>query len=444
MTDIIIKEQLMGTGKSTRMIEDINNDVDKDNKYIIVLPYLAECHRYAGTISVGESQSPKRNSKGDVSYTGEGCNKGGREFCHPSSYSRGKLLDLERLVRAGKDIVTTHATLKNFSQDTAGYITDSGYTLVIDEELECVKIYKGLTKTRKDLLFGKYIEIEQDTGRLIWIGGDIDTPKGDWVTEAKNLCESGSLFYLNNTVLVWEYPVNFLRAFKKIVILTYLFEGSMFSSYLKHHNMKYTVDKLPRPNIDWKSLITILDHPKMNLIGDNNTALSSSWYKRHTKVIVDDVTEFLGVPFENEDVDVSLDRIQKDIYNFLVNHHKDVPSSDKMWATFKDAYKFLKGMGYSKSHVAFNCKAVNDYINRYVLAYCVNVYLNPFELDYIKHWEHKPDTDLIALSTMLQWIFRSRIRKGEPISVYIPSKRMRELLINWIENEHYYLENMQI
>lgn len=36
-----------------------------------------------------------------------------------------------------------------------------------------------------------------------------------------------------------------------------------------------------------------------------------------------------------------------------------------------------------------------------------------------------------ALSEMIQWIFRSRIRNNESINIYIPSSRMRNLLQNF-------------
>ena len=39
---------------------------------------------------------------------------------------------------------------------------------------------------------------------------------------------------------------------------------------------------------------------------------------------------------------------------------------------------------------------------------------------------------LLALSEMLQWVWRSAIRDDKPINLYIPSRRMRELLIDWI------------
>ena len=43
------------------------------------------------------------------------------------------------------------------------------------------------------------------------------------------------------------------------------------------------------------------------------------------------------------------------------------------------------------------------------------------------------DEDAYALSEMLQLIWRSRIRKGESINVYIPSRRMRELFEDWLK-----------
>ena len=44
------------------------------------------------------------------------------------------------------------------------------------------------------------------------------------------------------------------------------------------------------------------------------------------------------------------------------------------------------------------------------------------------------DEDLYALSIMIQWIWRSEIRDGSEIYIYVPSKRMRTLLINWIDS----------
>jgi hypothetical protein len=47
------------------------------------------------------------------------------------------------------------------------------------------------------------------------------------------------------------------------------------------------------------------------------------------------------------------------------------------------------------------------------------------------------DEDVYALSVMLQWIWRSAIRDGKDITLYLPSVRMRELLVSWINKVSY-------
>jgi len=42
--------------------------------------------------------------------------------------------------------------------------------------------------------------------------------------------------------------------------------------------------------------------------------------------------------------------------------------------------------------------------------------------------------DLYALSEMIQWIWRSRIRDELPIKVFIPSERMRSLFVRWLNS----------
>lgn len=37
-----------------------------------------------------------------------------------------------------------------------------------------------------------------------------------------------------------------------------------------------------------------------------------------------------------------------------------------------------------------------------------------------------------AVTEMIQWIWRSQIRNGLPVTVYMPSKKMRDLLDGWL------------
>ena len=46
----------------------------------------------------------------------------------------------------------------------------------------------------------------------------------------------------------------------------------------------------------------------------------------------------------------------------------------------------------------------------------------------------KMDWDQYALAIMIQWVWRSRIRNGQEIWLYVPSRRMRELFLKWMDD----------
>ena len=136
-----------------------------------------------------------------------------------------------------------------------------------------------------------------------------------------------------------------------------------------------------------------------------------------------------------------------------------------LWTCPKQYYEKLKGKGYIcvrrlnqeerqlseteqekikkklSCFLSSNAKATNDYKDRSVLAYCVNMFLNPYIKKYFVKKNTKDGTqievneELFALSCMLQWIYRSQIRDGKSITVYIPSKRMCDLLRRWLNLE---------
>lgn len=54
-------------------------------------------------------------------------------------------------------------------------------------------------------------------------------------------------------------------------------------------------------------------------------------------------------------------------------------------------------------------------------------------LKFFRSKDVKVDENTFALSELIQWIFRSQLRDGKKINIYIPSKRMRNLLENWLQ-----------
>ena len=58
-------------------------------------------------------------------------------------------------------------------------------------------------------------------------------------------------------------------------------------------------------------------------------------------------------------------------------------------------------------------------------------------MQYLKDYGVEINNDVFALSEMLQWIWRSRIRNQEDIYLAIASYRMRVLFCDWLEREEY-------
>lgn len=92
----------------------------------------------------------------------------------------------------------------------------------------------------------------------------------------------------------------------------------------------------------------------------------------------------------------------------------------------------IKVKNYKRAFIAHNLRATNDYSHTHTLAYAVNRFINPYLVKYFSKKNVKVDEDMYALSEMIQWIFRSRVRNDESINIYIPSSRMRKLLIEFL------------
>lgn len=127
-------------------------------------------------------------------------------------------------------------------------------------------------------------------------------------------------------------------------------------------------------------------------------------------------------------------QLQRNFYNFCRNITK-TNSKKIMWTCYKNCKQMLSGKGYTNGFVSCNCRATNDYRNATCLMYGVNWFENPEITKFFNQHGITINQDEIALATLLQWIWRSNIRvtnSPEIINIYVPSKRMRNLLLNWL------------
>ena len=58
--------------------------------------------------------------------------------------------------------------------------------------------------------------------------------------------------------------------------------------------------------------------------------------------------------------------------------------------------------------------------------------MNPIIKNFFEQNGIYVNEDGYALSELIQFIFRSAVRNGKKVDVYIPSRRERELLLAWL------------
>ncbi|MDA0959203.1 MAG: hypothetical protein O2936_15300, partial [Proteobacteria bacterium] len=81
--------------------------------------------------------------------------------------------------------------------------------------------------------------------------------------------------------------------------------------------------------------------------------------------------------------------------------------------------------------IANTTRGTNDYMHCSHLIYLYDQNINPV----VARWLGDSSTafnDAYALTELIQWVWRSRVRRGEPITLYLPSPRMRKLFEEWL------------
>ena len=397
----------MGAGKTSYLIQMIRKN--NENKYMFITPFLDEVDRIITSCKDSKFSQPTNKAK-----------------------NGSKLESLKKLVAKGKNVVSTHALFSIADEELVKQIKSQGYTLILDEVMDVVSS-ADIKKSDIEMLFNENkIKVEEPYNKVIWLDEEYDGK----FNNIKNMDNNNSLYYVNKTLMVWSLPVSIFDCFEEVFISTYMFDAQIQKYYYDYFEMEYEYYHIERNisaykivktiNFDYdnefknkaKSLINIIDNEKLNAIGDiygngkYDTALSKTWY------------------YKNKDSDL-IRTLKKNISNFF-RHYCEDRSDLNMWTTFNDYKQLVKGKGYTKGFIPCNSRATNQYSHKKNCAYVINRYLNPFYEAFFIQRGITINQDKYALSEMLQWIWRSAIRNDEPINLYIPSERMRNLLVNFL------------
>lgn len=399
---IKVCDALCGAGKTVSCINMMNSDTE--HKYIFVTPYLNEVDRIKKACTDREFVSPEKT--------------------YSSHFS--KIRDLPKLLAAGKNIVSTHALFSCYTDEIKKLIRDQRYILVLDEVID---LFQPIDIDRGDVDFLKRNKIAREEGdNIIWEDDDYN---GTAFNEVMRLSKSRDMVNYDNSFYFWALPIDVFKCFTDVYVLTYLFEYQLLKYFFDANGVGYeligttkrngtyqfcSLEEMDRKR-DLRDKIHINTNTRFNEIGYENFSLSSGWFDRANM----------------EEGRPQLVALRNNLYNIF--RHKGIGANERMWTTFNKYRKHLKGKGYANEFLSFNRRASNEFVGKHHLAFCLNVYMMPWVKNYLMRLGIKHiNQDMYALSVFVQWLFRSGIRNGDDIWIYVPSSRMRYLLQEWIGN----------
>lgn len=422
MNKVVVVDALCGQGKTESVIEMMQKDVE--GKFLYVTPYLSECHRVAGTLYDAEDidKKPLLSETGEYIYEA-GTRLGAFNFKHPDDSFGRKGKSLCSLLSEGENVVSTHALFTELGSNAIEAAKD--YTLIIDESVN-VYTQDGRHKTIAHALERKIIYLDEDGITLRFDRNRFgestpenpDTAKGSLYESIAAQCDLGQLLLIKKKTVVWEMSADLLSNFKKVIICTYMFEGSEMSVYLKKKGIKYSVKKLEGAKTakDVAHLIEVMDDNKLNAVGATGKLSSSAFAHKDKKEVLSET-------------------MRRNLQNVFTNKWK-AKADDRLWTCFVANKKIIGGEKYLNQFLSYNYKATNDYMNVHHVAFLIDVHTNPNIVEASEiNSNSLMDQELYAVSSLIQFVFRSAVRKGESIKLYLPSLRMRELLERWKQGE---------
>lgn len=448
---MLVVDAIMGKGKSSWAIREINKC--KNKRYLYVTPFISECDRVSAETGIFTPMVTKDDK-------------------------RSKLQQAVDVIELGFSLVITHSLFLKLPKSTVSSL--NGYNVIIDEALTtCTHIAVSTAEVESMLRDGALV-IEEECENYKRLA--INTPDSLKNTALlrfhhSRIAGNSELLFSDNNLLMMLLPSDLFNNAENVTMLTYDFAGSDFDCYLQLRGITPTVVSLKNGELvdyykqdgsDFKHLVTVIDNPRMNETKTANRGerFTKRWYgnlnaegykqiknnlgnffNRCTKTTSDknlwtifqasDMKSYLkdekGAMFYSDGKvkgknvrDLVMDKPYRQVGNkkFCYDFsHLDYESGDLDFEAERKRMVWLP----------LNVRGTNLYADRTAVAYMVNLNLSPALTNFFNCTiGREPDNDLFATSMMIQFIFRSAIRNGQPITVYIPSLRMRHLFLTWL------------
>lgn len=457
MNTVKVIDAPCGTGKTSWAIQEMSQHTETD--YIYCTPLLDEIKRIRSACNAARFREPIPDE----------CTT--------------KLDDFTELLEERYCVAVTHSTFLNADARTIDAMSSGKYTLILDEVLDVVRPFNDTQIVKSDisqtinkgdmkmLIEEKLISIGDD-GLVQWIGASYEDSK---FSEAERLAKLNRLYYVRDSLLICVFPPEVFTVLDNIYVMTHRFESSMLRAYFELFDIPYELasvkkddtgeyyvcDYDPEIDLQFRSKIASL----VNIRGDDEYNFEPEQFRQRTM--------FSAAWWEDKKRSTTeiMKRLSKYIDSYIRSFGAAVRNEDIMWTCPKDKIgKIPKRARFSKatslttiereelnklsaaekeaklnSFVPCNIKASNLYSKRWVLIYLSSLSYSPVMRGFfvddnperIKNGKEPIvlDDDEFALSSLIQWMCRSRLRNDEPVELYLPSKRMRKLFIGWLNND---------
>lgn len=401
-----IVDSMMGTSKSTNILKWMNNNPNKN--YIFVSPLLSEV------------DNGGRVHKELSSVTLE----------VPNDEVTTKSKSLLHMLEKGDSIACTHSLYLSMTDAHFCQMSINNYTVIIDEEVNVIGGFDKYSKSDLQwLLENNNIEISPDDGMVSWIGAREKIEPSHKYYEFIQYCDSKSLYCTkrSDTMTVTQLPIKLFECAKEVIVLTYMFKGNVLDCFLSLKGFEVepfteiTTDRVDKNKI--RDLLNVI--PPNNKIIDYQQ--SSTWWSEANAKQINDIANFiktnsLSLGLKGEDVCWTAPKSR----------------SVKVGGQKKN---LLKPKGYIQDkegnpcYLAAQTRATNLYDNKKAMFHCYNRRpLVPVSA-YLQDYGHPVDLRVFSLSELLQWSWRGCIRKGEPMTLAIGSKRMYSYFMDWLNDE---------
>lgn len=219
--------------------------------------------------------------------------------------------------------------------------------------------------------------------------------------------------------MFWSPQPYFINAFRTAHIFHHMPAASSLASYLQVFGGQSKLESYGG-NQTLASLLRIVNDAKFNEKGEDAGAYTTRWYLKEKSAVEDVFKEMRNVLLQAESGSEKSGLVAYALPNEVLKNLK----VGEMRAVFR-------GRGFPAIPGA-DC---GDYSSARVLCYCANTHFPLASAGYFRGNGIAFNQDAYALYHMLRWISRSAIQNGEPVTIYVPSKRMRTLLENWVEEQ---------